>query len=240
MIELKDIEAFKKSISAISGFIPEGNLRFNDSGIHFRGIDPSQVVLVDFIMAKDAFKKFAVEPVFVGVDLVELNKILSRVQPSESLQIDLSDSELKLVVAGEFEKSFAMPLIDVSGEEAQLPKLKFEAEVDINARVLREALKDASIFGSLVVFRVKKNSFVVEAKGSHGTMSSVSRESKSIKVSSSKDVTAKFSLNFLQNIVREVDPESKIFLELKNDSPVKISFDIGSNHFEFFLAHMIL
>lgn len=240
MIELKDVESYRKCVSALSGFISEGNFRFNDSGIHFRGIDPSQVVLVDFHMPASSFKSFEVEPSVVGVDLSELNKIVSRVPPSDSLMIDLTDFELKLLAHGEFEKQFDLPLIDVAGEEPAMPKVKFDATVEITGRVLKEALKDASVFGSLVVFKVKKNNFLVEAKGTRGNMSSISKESKEIKVSSTKDVVAKFSLNFLHNIVREVNPEDKVILELKNDSPVRVLYSIGGARLEFFLAHMIL
>lgn len=215
-------------------------MRFNESGIHLRGVDPSQVVLVDFSIPSSSFKKFVVEPSLVGIDLSELDRILSRVQPSESLLLDVTESELKINVLGEFEKNFSLPLIDISYEEVTLPKIKFESSVEITSRILKEALKDASIFGSLVVFRTEKNSFFLEANGSHGTMSCMSKEGRAIKVNSSKDTVSKFSLNFLQNIVREVDPEHSIFLELKNDSPLKVSFSIGTARFEFFLAHMIL
>lgn len=240
MIEIKDAESFRKSISSISGFIKEGNIRFNDSGIHLRGVDQSQVVLVDFVMAREAFKKFEVEPALVGVDLAELNKILSRVLAGEHLSLDITESELKLVCRNEFEKKFSMPLIEVGAQEVNLPKLKFDASVEITARVLKEILKDASVFGSIVVFSVKKNVFFVQAKGNHGAMEGFSSESKAIKASSLKDTLGKFSLNFLQNIVREANPDEKILLELRNDSPMKVSFRIGSCGFEFFLAHMLL
>ncbi len=240
VIELRDVESFKKSIAAISSFIVEGNLRFNDFGVHLRGVDPSQVVLVDFSMPKEVFKKFEVEPMLVGVDLVEFNKILSRVQPGETLLLDLGEAELKLTVVGEFEKNFSLPLIESSSEDVTVPKIKFDSSVEISARVLKEVLKDASVFASLVVFSVKKNSFVVEARGSGGTMSGVSKDAKSVKVESTHDVTAKFSLTFLQNIVREVDLTEKVLLELKSDSPAKVTFAIGKNRFEFYLANMIL
>ena len=240
MIELKNAEGWKKSIGAISIFISEGNLRFNESGIHLRAIDPSQIVLVDFLMPKSSFGKFDVEPNYVGVDLVELNKIVSRSQPGERLRMDLSDSELHLNLDGGFEKSFKLPLIEASDEEISLPKHKYECTVEINARMLKEALKDASIFGSAVVLMLKGGQFFLEAKGSHGHLLSVSKDSKLVKVSGERDITAKFSLNFLQNIVKEADPESKITLELKNDSPLKISYKIDNNEIRFFLAHMLL
>lgn len=240
MIELKKVDGWKRSIGAISSFISEGNFRFNESGIHLRAIDPSQIVMVDFLMPKSSFDSFVVEPNFVGVDLVELSKIVARSSPSDSLKMDLSDSELYLQLVGEFEKSFKLPLIDVSDEELALPKHSYDSAVEINARVLKEALKDAAIFGSTVSMRTVGKQFFIEARGSNGNLSSVSKNSKLISVKGSKDVSAKFSLNFLQNIVREADPEEKILLELKTDSPMKVSFSIDKNELRFFLAHMLL
>jgi len=240
MIELKNVEGWKRSIGAISTFISEGNFRFNENGIHLRAIDPSQIVLVDFLMPKSSFTSFDVEPNFVGVDLVELNKIVLRSMPGEKLRMDLSDTELHLQLVGGFEKSFKLPLIETSDDEITLPKHNYDSTVEINAKLLKEALKDASIFGSAVVLKINKGQFFLEAKGSHGNLSSVSKDSKMIKVTSDKDITAKFSLNFLQNIVREANPDDKILLELKTDSPMKITFKINNNEIRFFLAHMLL
>ena len=180
------------------------------------------------------------EPNFVGIDLVELNKIVSRAQTGERLRMDLSDSEIHLQLIGGFEKSFRLPLIEASDEEINFPKHKYDCTVQVNARVFKEALKDASIFGSAVVLRVKGGQLFIEAKGSHGNLSSVSKDSKLIKVTAQGEVTAKFSLNFLQNIVKDADSDEKILLELKSDSPMKISYKVDNTEIRFFLAHMLL
>ena len=240
MIELKKADSLRKSISAISSFISEGNLRFNGEGLHLRAIDHSQIVLVNFRMETDAFDKFEIEPSFVGVDLTELNKIISRGQLNDKLQISLSDSELKLQLTGDLERKFNLPLIDVREEEINLPKHTYEATVDISARLLKESLKDASLFGSSVVLKTKGDRFLIEAKGSHGTLNADSKDAKGIKVKSTKDVTAKFSLNFLHNIIKESEGDEKITLHLKNDAPMKIYYEIGKCKLEFFIAHMII
>jgi len=240
LIELKKADSLRKSISAISSFISEGNLRFNGEGLHLRAIDHSQIVLVNFRMETDAFDKFEIEPSFVGVDLTELNKIISRGQLNDKLQISLSDSELKLQLTGDLERKFNLPLIDVREEEINLPKHTYEATVDISARLLKESLKDASLFGSSVVLKTKGDRFLIEAKGSHGTLNADSKDAKGIKVKSTKDVTAKFSLNFLHNIIKESEGDEKITLHLKNDAPMKIYYEIGKCKLEFFIAHMII
>lgn len=240
MIELKRVSVFQKAVNAISSFISEGNFRFSSNGLSFKAMDPSQIVLVNFAVEKGVFEKYDIEPTFVGIDLVELNKIMQRTFPSDKLVLDLSDSELLVKLEGELDRSFKLPLIDVSEEEINIPVTKFDAKVSINARILKEALKDASLFGSSVVLRVKGNQFFIEARGHQGTLKTITRETANIVSKSSDEIVSKYSLNFLQNIVREAENEKNIVLEFKNDSPMKVSYKLGDSDIQFHLAHMIL
>ncbi len=239
-IELKNVDQLRKAIEAISSFISEGNFRFSENGISFKAIDPSQIVYVIFDMDKKVFEKYSIEPTFVGVDLVEMSKILSRALPNDKLVLDLTDSEMLLRLEGSIRRSFSLPLIDVSDDEVNIPKTSFDASIDIKSKILREALKDASLFGSSVVLRVKDNQLIIEARGSSGTLKSVAKQTKYVSVESKSEVVSKYSLNFLQSIVREADPDKKILLELKSDAPMKVSYKIGASPIEFHLAHMIL
>jgi len=226
MITLKNVDSWKKAIDAISSFINEGNFRFNDNGVSLKATDPSQVVLVNFLMQKNAFDKFELEPSFVGLDIVELNKIMSRALPNDKLLIKLSDNEMKLNLEGAISRSFSLPLLDVSEEEIKMPSQEFDASVEINARILKEALKDASLFGSSVVLRVKEGQLSIEARGSSGTLHSVAKQqAKNLIIKSKGEVVSKYSLTLLQ---------------LKNDAPMRVSYKIGPAEIEFFLAHMIL
>jgi len=238
MIELKNSAFFRNALEAISAFIPEGNFRFSEDGVYFKAIDPSQVVLVDYFIDKKLFDKYDVEPNFVGIDIVEMNKILQRAMPQDKLSIDLSDSELRIKLESELKRSFRLPLIDVSEEEVKIPDIKYSTKIIVGSNSLKEVLRDAALFGSSVVLKIKNGAFVIEARGSQGTMES---EAKNVsEVESNGDVTAKFSLNFLQNIVKEADPAKKINIGLKSDSPMKVSFEMGQSKITFFLAHMIL
>jgi proliferating cell nuclear antigen len=241
MITLKKVDSWKKGIDAISSFINEGNFRFNDNGVSLKATDPSQVVLVNFLMQKNAFDKFDLEPSFVGLDINELNKIMSRALPNDKLLMKLSDNEMKLNLEGDISRSFSLPLLDVSEEEIKMPSQEFDASVEINARILKEALKDASLFGSSVVLRVKEGQLSIEARGSSGTLHSVAKQqAKNITIKSKGEVVSKYSLTFLQNIVKEAEADQKVLLQLKNDAPMRVSYKIGPAQIEFYLAHMIL
>mgnify|MGYP005837317373 CR=1 FL=1 len=238
MIELRQPTFFKSAVESISSFIPEGNFRFSDKGIYFRAIDPSQVVLVDYFVDKKYFDKYVVEPNFVGLDLVELNKILARSLPNDKLLIDVGDSDLKIKFESDLRRSFKLPLIDVSADEAKLPSIDYEAKIEINSQHLKELLKDASLFSTSVVFRASDGKFFVEAKGTGGVLES--EATRVSKVFVKKEIVSKFSLNFLQNIVRHAESDKQIMLELKNDSAMHISYFLGPAKISYYLAHMIL
>lgn len=239
-IELKRVEQLQKAIGAISTFISEGNFRFNDQGISFKAIDPSQIVLVNYSIEKKVFDDFEIEPTFIGIDLGELNKIMQRVLPNDRLSIDVTDSELLLKLEGELSRSFHLPLLDVNEEDINIPTPKFDATINITARVLKEALKDASLFGNSLVLKVKGNELIIEARGSQGNLKTSIKDSKNVSIKANADVTSKYSLNFLQNIVKEADPEKKLLIEVKSDAPMRVSYPIGEGQIVYHLAHMIL
>jgi proliferating cell nuclear antigen len=238
MIVLKNTEFFKKAIEAISSFVPEGNIRFSDKGIFFKAVDPSQVVLIDYFIDKKLFDDYLIEPNFVGVDMVEFNKILQRALPKDKLSIDVSDAELKIKMESDLKRSFRLPLIDIGGEEAKTPQIKYSSKIIIGSVSLKEMLRDAKLFGSSVIIKITSGKFFVEARGSQGTMDS---EATSVsKIESLENIHSKFSLSFFQTIINEADQSEKITLELKNDSPMRISYNIGQSNITFYLAHMLL
>jgi proliferating cell nuclear antigen PCNA len=239
MIELKKPDFFRSAVGAISLFISEGNFRFNEKGMSFRAVDASQIVLVNYLIEGKVFDKYNVEPALIGLDLGELNKITSRSLPNDILSMNIKDSEILINLDGELSRNFTLPLIDVSDDEVKLPDYKYETTVTINSKILKEALKDASLFGSSVVLRVKKNQFFIEARSSSGSLN-IATKDKGVKVKGSSEVVAKFSLNFLSNITREADNEKDIEIHLRNDAPMKVTYPVGKSQIEFYLAHMLL
>lgn len=239
MIHLSNVSSFQKAISALSNFISEGNFRFNESGISLKAMDASQILLVEMKFPKNAFQSFDVEPSFVGLDIGELNRILSRSQPNDSLRMELTDSELRVELEGETTRLFQLPLLDLAEDEAPTPNPKFDAKIQWNGRLLKEALKDASLFGSSVVLRAKQNQFVLESKSSKGAFRSLAKEL-SIQSKITDEVVSKYSLGFLQNMVKELEPETPVHIELKSDSPLRCVYSIGPAEFQYHLAHMIL
>jgi len=240
LIKLSKVAPFQNAIRAISNFISEGNFRFNDNGISFKAIDPSQIVLVHYEAPKSFFESFEVEPSFVGIDLDEFNKVMRRASPHDTVEMNLNDTHLEVGLKGDLNRNFRLSLIDISEDEAEIPKQEYDAKIEVKAHILQEALKDAALFGSSVVFKIEKGKLLIEARGSQGTLKTEAKQNNSLKVKAKKDVVSKYSLNFLENIVKEADPNSTVTLELKSEAPMRISYAIDDTKIQFHLAHMIL
>jgi len=240
MIELSKVEDWQRIVDVISSFISEGNFRFTSKGIAFRAVDQSQIVMVNFTIDKSVFDVYDIEPNFVGIDLKELARIVARAQPNDRMILDLTDSEMHLSFEGDLNRSFKLPLLDLPDTELKLPEYKFDATVEISGRLLKESLKDAALFGSSVTLKIENGIFFIEAKGTSGKVSSSSKKSAKVEVDSKKDVVSKYSLNYLMNITKGADPEGKVFLELKSDTPMRMKYSIGSSEMEFLIAYMML
>ena len=161
MISISKADEIKKVIDVVSSFISEANLRFNEQGISLKAVDQSQIALVDFLIPKKAFEIFKIESGLVGLNLEELNKVLQRINPTDKLELNLKDSFLELNVLDEMKRKFTLPLIDVTETELELPKVKYDFELVVPARLVKEALKDAGIFSSSVLLKIKSILFDV-------------------------------------------------------------------------------
>lgn len=238
MIELRNIDVFKRSVDAISSFIDEANFRFNDNGITVRAVDPSQIVLVDYAIDKKAFASYEIEPCYVGISVAELSKILGRSMPNDRMLLDVTDNDITIKLEGEFSRSFKLPLIDVPDTEIDTPKASFDAKVEIGGKIIKECVKDAGLFDTAVIVKVKNGSFMMEAKGAAGMMNTAAKKGRHIEIKSNSEAVAKYSLSFLSNIVKEVGNDDKVSFEFKTDSPMHISYNIGSSNIQFYLAPM--
>lgn len=242
-IELKQAEVLRTAISAIAAFISEGNFRFSMDGLFFKGTDPSQILLVDFAIPKKVFARYDIEPSFVGVDIVEFSRIMARASEGDELSLDLTAGELVILFEGELSRRFQLPLLDINEQDIKLPAIDYDAVVEVNARAFRDILKDAALFGTSVTLSIKNGVLTIESKNTQGQLRTTLKSNKIGVVSgpkAEKETVVKFSLSFLQNVVKEADGEKKISIELKSDSPMRVSYPIGPTKIQFYLAHMLL
>lgn len=242
-ITLKDATVFKKSIEAISVLIDEAELVVKESGFELRATDPSQISMVDFSMPKSAFEKFESEETKLGLDLDYLNQVLSRAQSSDKLVLSIDEKKafLNVTFKGKANRSFQVPLIDISANEVPSPKIEFDAELKINAGFLQNAFKDAALISSHISIGCTDELFFIKANSSKGNLVEETKKDKEnlpeLKVKT--ECKSMFPLDYLQDMVKAASSSDTLELFIKTNAPVKISYSIGQGSITYFLAPRI-
>lgn len=225
MITSKNITLFKKSLESISGLIQETNVRFKDEGIYIMSIDKTQIILIDFFMPKDIFDNYSVEPSLIGLNIFELNNMISRSFESDKLKLELGDNQLDISLTGTLNRRFNLSYIDVFDQEVNVPETKYSTEIVLKAYLLKEILKDVSLISSTLTFKVIDDKFIVEAIGEKGK---IETSIPKVKLKSKKNIFLKFSLSYLKNILKSIDNDTEITLRLEEDAPLYIEYYIDN------------
>ncbi len=238
MITIKNTSVFKKSLEAISGIIQEANVRFKDDGIYIKAIDKTQIILVDFVMPKSCFESYVIEPNLIGLNLVELNNMVSRTFEKDKIKLELKENYLDIYHIGAIQRRFNLPFIDLNDEDIKLPEIKFDAQVKINAYLLKEILKDASIVSSTITFKVIDGNFVIESEGEKGK---IQTEVSKAQMKSKKPLFVKFSLSFLKNITKTIDNDVEVLLKFSEEAPLYLEYNLDKDvNIKFYLSSMLL
>jgi len=235
---------FQKSIDAIAVLIDEAEFILDEKGLALKATDPSQISMIDFFLEKAAFKEFDVkEKAKIGLDLDYLRQIMSRAKTDDELTIELDSDQNKLNVKfkGASTRKFNLPLIDISAAELPNPKIEFDAEVKLLASVLQDALKDAALVSSHVSVGIEADKFIVRADSSKGNLDSVTEKDKKhlIELNAKKDAMSMFPLDYLQDMIKAAQSATELQINLKENAPIEISYEIGKAKIKYFLAPRI-
>ncbi|MGC8676030.1 MAG: proliferating cell nuclear antigen (pcna) [Candidatus Micrarchaeia archaeon] len=242
MFELKldDARYWRDCVEAIVSLVDEGVFTISKEGISLKAMDPSGISMVSFFMPSKAFSNYDVEKsASIGVNLDNLSKIMSRTRDNESLVMKDSDNKLLLEFAGgKGKRRYKLQLIDIKNKDEKEPKVEFDANVEVDGEHLKNVLKDASLISSYISFKASKEQFAITAKGDSGELEEVHDVdgSEVKKISASKDASAVFNLEFLENMVKSSQVGNSVVLELKTNQPLRLNYNIGQATITYYLA----
>ena len=242
-IDIEDIKGFRNAIEALKNLIDEGKFVINEEGLKLHALDPSQIAMVIFKMPHSAFASFSVDGTqSIGLNLDNFSKILARGKGNKMV---LYDEENKIVVefiGAKTKKSFKLPMIDVGAGVDREPNVDHDAEVVMQAGILKDAVKDISLVSSHITFDVKGDVLKVSASGDNAeaVLEYESGEDEGVKsINTTNTARATFPVQYLEDIVKGADDNGELKLYLKTNAPIKIIYDISDANFVYYLAPRI-
>ena len=235
-LKLEDPRVFANIISIISELVTEVRLKINKEGVHLVAIDPASVAMVHFDMPSELFSIFEIEEgkeEVLGVNLDNLKAILRRCSLGCSLSMEKEDNLLRMIIHDKIKRDFTLALIDVEGEEREMPEWEFKSVIKMDSQKFVDAIEDCLVVSDACTFAANPNKFTVEAKGLHSARTEFSSDEAQI---FSDDSMARFSLEYLNKFIKGAKIANKVEINFSNNHPMKVNFPAGKVTLSFVLA----
>tara|TARA_Y100000310_G_C20489236_1_gene718350 strand:+ start:109 stop:837 length:729 start_codon:yes stop_codon:yes gene_type:complete len=234
LLKLENPRLFSEIISIISELVLEVRLKVNKEGVSILAIDPANVAMISFKLPKAAFADFEIEnPEVLGVSLENLKAVLRRIKAGSVLTMQREENELKIEIVDKIKREFNLALIEIETEEKQIPSLDFASKIEMASIDFSEAIEDCSVVADSCSFVSEPGKFMITAKGSLNSFKSEFTDEINIQA---QEATSKYSLEYLQKIVKATKITDKVGINFSNDYPLKLDFNTPFIELSFILA----
>ena len=234
-LKLDDPRVFSNLIGIISELVTEVKIKVSpENGMHLTALDPANVAMVYFNIPSELFSEFVADKEeILGVNLSNLKSILRRCGMGSSLTLETEDNTLKLGIQDKIKRDFTLALIDVEGEEKELPEWEFKSVVKMDSQAFVDAIEDCLVVSDACTFIAEPSKFIIEAGGLNTARAEFSSDEVQLFADSS---SAKFSLEYLNKFIKGSKIASKVELNFSDNHPMRINFPSGKIMLSFVLA----
>ena len=230
----------KAIISAISTLVEEATFVANAEGITFRGMDPSHVALIDISWPNSAFEKYECDnDIKFGVRVDEFSKLIKRAEKQDSIEIGISEDNLRLVTIGK-NKKYKMRLIESSASDTPLPKIPYDAKIGLMSSAFDKILGDVQVVSDYLTIKATTSKAEFSGKGDSGEV--VIDLEKGMEqltdISVKQESIGTYSLEYLNPVVKAVGTRGGgVRCEYSSAKPLRIEFKVANiGRIHFYLA----
>jgi len=227
---MADAKSLKDMITAISILIDEATFNITPEAITLRAMDPSRVAMIDFQWPKTVFDEYTcTEPTKMCINITELLKLLRRTGRDETIELSLDEktARLKLIIRGNYTRTFNMPTLEAMDEEVPTPKVTFKIKAKTTTQGLHQAIEDASLVSDHVRIEADKEKLTLNATGDlMGANIELKKGSDALlDIQAEEPSKATFSLSYLTEIVKAASSTSDLAtIEFATDMPIRLDF----------------
>jgi proliferating cell nuclear antigen len=224
-------------VGIISELVTEIKLKVTKDGLSATAIDPANVAMAYFRIPAELFSEFTIEHDHVlGVNLENLKAVLRRCKPGSALLIEREDNTLKLGIADRVKRDFVLALLDVGGEDKEMPAWEFNSVIKLSSDAFSEVVEDCLVVSDACTLIAEPNKFIVEARGLNAARAEFSSDEIEIHSGNSR---ARFSLEYLAKFSKGSKISDRATLNFSQNHPMRLDFPTGNVLLSFVLAPRI-
>ncbi len=233
-LKLEDPRILANVVGVISELVTEVKIKVNAQGMSLTALDPANVAMVYFNMPADLFSEYTVEKDEVlGLNLENLKSILRRAKLGSSLIMEKEENKLKITLKDKIRRDFTLALIDVEGDEKEMPSWEFKSVIKMEAQDFVDAIEDCLVVSDACTFIAQPNKFIIEANNLHSARTEFSSDDVQIFSDAS---SARFSLEYLGKFIKGAKMANKAEINFSDNHPMRLNFPSGKVMLSFVLA----
>jgi proliferating cell nuclear antigen len=235
LLKLENPKRLLDVVGIISELVLEVRIKVNKDGMSIIAIDPANVAMIASKLPASNFSELKIEKdEILGVNLENLKAVLRRVKGNSILVIRREENELKIEIQDKIKREFSLALIDIESEEKEIPMLDFTSKIEMNSIDFSEAIEDCAVVADSCAFISAPDKFTIKAKGSLNSFKSEFSSDEANIVATIAE--SKYSLEYLQKIIKAAKVSDKLTINFSTDYPLKLEFNSNLLELSFILA----
>lgn len=233
-----DADVLRQVVDVVSTLVDEAKFKVDKDGISLRAVDPAHVAMVELSLSKNAFDEYSGTETELGIDMERLEDILRLAHSGEKLAIEHTDGKNHLVVTiGRLTRRMA--LVDTAGmSDPRVPNIELPSSIVLKAEQLSFGLKASDKISDHIALVAEEGYFEMSSEGDSDSVEYRLPKDDLVAIDSKQKVRSLFPLDYFQNMARAISPSSQVTINLGNNYPVRMEFDIaeGKGHVKYLLA----
>ena len=224
---IQDVSFLKDIFDSVSSLITEATFRLSNEGIELTAMDAASVAMVILKILPSAFIEYECDKEEqMTINIGNFVNVLKRAKANDKITLELGESKLKIKMIGDFKRNFSIPLIDITQTQNKAPELSFKCKVELVSNALKDGIKDASMVSDCVIFEAKPDSFTIKSFGDLSeTALELTKDSPSlISIECNEEIKAKYSIDYLEKMMKALKSNEKVTLKFSSDYPVRIDY----------------
>jgi len=221
ILKLDNPKLMGDAIAIISELVPEVRIKLLEEGMSIVAVDPANVALVIFKLPRELFSQYDAGNEVWGVNLDDLKRILKRASGASSIVFEQEDNQLKISIFDKVKRTFTLALINVEGEDKDVPDLKFSCKVEMDSTIFSQAVEDANVVADSCALIAGEGFFIVEGAGN---LNSARAEFSGDEAQISGIAKSKYSLEYMMKFIKAAKISDKVIISFSDDYPLRLDF----------------
>jgi len=215
---IKELKNFVKAVDSLD----ELKLTIDETGIHLWQLDPRGITMVIADLPKTLFSKWNVKPGTLGIDTDKLKEAFKSIKNNGTLSIKTEKAKhlLNFILP---DTNVEVPYYSIEKIEKREPKVEFTTEITVPGQPLKEFINQAKKNYQYVFILAKNKKLILFCKNGEGRLRKEIPLEKEVK----EEAAVNFDLDYLNDLVKAVDKNTNITINIKTDHPMKLRYNNG-------------